>query len=139
MSLFRAVVYLLMQRRVCLYIAYRGMAGSQLKKFPLMQRYRLRIVWCAVLNTSQALAYRSIELSAKNDRLDLGWAGVFFFCSFLKTKADQERKGSRMMKVLPPPGVSVTRIVPSKERTISLAMGRPRPKWSLTLRERSDR
>ncbi len=31
MSFFRAVIYLLMQRRIDLYIAYRGMAGSQLK------------------------------------------------------------------------------------------------------------
>jgi len=31
MFFFRAVIYLLMQRRVGLYIAYRGLAGSQLK------------------------------------------------------------------------------------------------------------
>jgi len=39
MSFFRAVVHLLMQRRIDLYIAYRELAGSQLKKFLLMQRY----------------------------------------------------------------------------------------------------
>ena len=39
MSFFRAVTYLLTQRRVYLYIAYRGLAGSQLKKFPSMSRY----------------------------------------------------------------------------------------------------
>ena len=38
MSFFRAVIYLLMQRKLDLYIAYRGMAGSQLKKSLLMQR-----------------------------------------------------------------------------------------------------
>ena len=32
MFFFRVVIYLLMQRRVGLYIAYREMAGSQLKK-----------------------------------------------------------------------------------------------------------
>jgi hypothetical protein len=32
MSFFRAVIHLLMQRRIDLYIEYRGMAGSQLKK-----------------------------------------------------------------------------------------------------------
>ena len=32
MSFFRAVIYLLMQRIFDLYIAYQGMAGSQLKK-----------------------------------------------------------------------------------------------------------
>ena len=39
MSFFRAVTYLLMQCRVDLYIAYRGMAESQLKKSLPMQRY----------------------------------------------------------------------------------------------------
>ena len=39
MFFFRAVIYLLMQRRFDLYIAYRGMAGSQLKKSLPMQRY----------------------------------------------------------------------------------------------------
>jgi len=39
MFFFRAVIYLLMQRRFDLYIAYRGFAGSQLKKSLLMQRY----------------------------------------------------------------------------------------------------
>ena len=39
MSFFRAVIHLLMQRRIDLYIAYRGMAGSQLKKSLPMQRY----------------------------------------------------------------------------------------------------
>jgi len=39
MSFFRAVVHLLIQRRVYPYIAYRGIAGSQLKKSLLMQRY----------------------------------------------------------------------------------------------------
>ncbi len=39
MSFFRAVIYLLMQRRFDLYIAYQGLAESQLKKFLLMQRY----------------------------------------------------------------------------------------------------
>ena len=39
MFFFRAVIYLLMQRRFDLYIAYRGMEGSQLKKSLLMQRY----------------------------------------------------------------------------------------------------
>ena len=32
MFFFRAVIYLFMQRRFDLYIAYRGLAGSQLKK-----------------------------------------------------------------------------------------------------------
>ncbi|MCX4299785.1 MAG: hypothetical protein OSJ73_22695 [Lachnospiraceae bacterium] len=39
MFFFRAVIYLLKQRRFDLYIAYRGMAGSQLKKSLSMQRY----------------------------------------------------------------------------------------------------
>lgn len=39
MSFFRAVIYLLMKGRVDLYIACRGMAGSQLKKSLPMQRY----------------------------------------------------------------------------------------------------
>ena len=39
MSFFRAVIYLFMQRKVNLYIAYRGLAGSQLKKSLPMQRY----------------------------------------------------------------------------------------------------
>ena len=39
MSFFRAVIYLFMQYRIDLYIAYRGLAGSQLKKSLLMQRY----------------------------------------------------------------------------------------------------
>ena len=39
MSFFRAVIYLLMQRRFDLYIAYRGLAGSQLKKSLPLQRY----------------------------------------------------------------------------------------------------
>jgi hypothetical protein len=34
MFFFRAVVYLFMQCRFDIYIAYRGMAGSQLKKIP---------------------------------------------------------------------------------------------------------
>ena len=37
MFFFRAVSYLLMQRRICPYIACLGMAGSQLKKSRLMQ------------------------------------------------------------------------------------------------------
>ena len=39
MFFFWAVIYLLMQRKVGLYIAYRGLAGSRLKKSLLMQRY----------------------------------------------------------------------------------------------------
>ena len=39
MFFFGAVIYLLMQCRFDLYIAYRGMVGSQLKKSLLMQRY----------------------------------------------------------------------------------------------------
>ncbi len=35
MFFFRAVIHLLMQRRFDLYIAYRGLAGSQLKKIPV--------------------------------------------------------------------------------------------------------
>jgi len=39
MSFFRAVSYLLMQRRFDLYIAYWELAGNPLKKSLLMQRY----------------------------------------------------------------------------------------------------
>ncbi len=38
MFFFRAVIHLLMQCRIYTYIAYRGLAGSQLKKSLLMQR-----------------------------------------------------------------------------------------------------
>ena len=41
MFFFRAVIYLLMQHRIYPYIAYRGIAGSQLKKSLPMQRYFL--------------------------------------------------------------------------------------------------
>ena len=39
MLLFRAVIHLLIQHRVDIYIAYQGMIGSQLKNFLSMQRY----------------------------------------------------------------------------------------------------
>lgn len=44
MSFFRAVIHLLMQRRIDLYIAYRGLAGSQLKKIPAITTLLLTMI-----------------------------------------------------------------------------------------------
>ena len=74
MSFFRAVTYLLMQRRVYPYIAYRGLAGSQLKKSLPMQRYFLPCNQKYNLHLTEYVSPITVEVTEPLR---------FFFCRFL--------------------------------------------------------
>ncbi len=74
MSFFRAVVHLLMQRRFDLYIAYRGIAGSQLKKSLPMQRYFLPCNQKYNLHLTEYVSPITVEVTEPLR---------FFFCRFL--------------------------------------------------------
>ena len=78
MFFFRAVIYLLMQHRVGLYIAYRRMAGSQLKKSLPMQRYFLPCNQKYNLHLTEYVSPITVEVTEPLR---------FFFCRFLSEYA----------------------------------------------------
>ena len=74
MFFFRAVIYLLMQHRIYPYIAYRGLAGSQLKKSLPMQRYFLPCNQKYNLHLTEYVSPITVEVTEPLR---------FFFCRFL--------------------------------------------------------
>ncbi len=74
MSFFRAVTYLLMQHRVYPYIAYRGIAGSQLKKSLPMQRYFLPCNQKYNIHLTEIISLITVKVKEPLR---------FFFCRFL--------------------------------------------------------
>ena len=74
MFFFRAVIYLLMQHRIYPYIAYRGIAGSQLKKSLPMQRYFLPCNQKYNLHLTEYVSPITVEVTEPLR---------FFFCRFL--------------------------------------------------------
>ena len=78
MFFFRAVIHLLMQCRIYTYIAYRGLAGSQLKKSLLMQRYFLPCNQKYNLHLTEYVSPITVEVTEPLR---------FFFCRFLSDYA----------------------------------------------------
>lgn len=78
MFFFRAVIYLLMQHRIYPYIAYRGIAGSQLKKSLPMQRYFLPCNQKYNLHLTEYVSPITVEVTEPLR---------FFFCRFLSDYA----------------------------------------------------
>lgn len=78
MFFFRAVIYLLMQHRIYPYIAYRGIAGSQLKKSLPMQRYFLPCNQKYNLHLTEYVSPITVEVTEPLR---------FFFCRFLSEYA----------------------------------------------------
>ncbi len=94
MFFFRAVIYLLMQHRIYPYIAYRGIAGSQLKKSLPMQRYFLPCNQKYNLHLTEYVSPITVEVTEPLR---------FFFCRFLSECAvGKNGTGNRLSRHIEP-------------------------------------